>query len=83
MDSEERPPFKLLMDRVVHEVSPNNLRRFCMAALVHVMGDDDAWPFLEPVSPDEVPDYHRIIKVCCAALFNPPELSSLLLVFTS
>lgn len=41
-----------------------NLTAFMNALLVHLRSQtDDAWPFLEPVSPADAPDYYEFIKV--------------------
>ena len=29
---------------------------------------DEAWPFQEPVSAEEVPDYYTLVKVQCPSL---------------
>ena len=57
------PPYRLLLDRVPQQVAPGPLSRFMQSALTRLMTDEDAWPFLEPVSAEEVSDYHTIIKV--------------------
>ena len=62
-EAEEPPPYRLLLDRVPQPVAPVPLSRFMQSALARLMTDEEAWPFLEPVSAEEVPDYHTIIKV--------------------
>ena len=42
--------------------SPENLHKFMRATLRSVSDHADAWPFLEPVDPVEVPDYYEIVK---------------------
>ena len=42
--------------------SPENLHKFMRATLHSVSDHADAWPFLEPVDPVEVPDYYEIVK---------------------
>ena len=62
-EEEQPPPYRLLLDRVPQPVGPVPLSRFMQSALAWLMTDEDAWPFLDPVSAEEVPDYHTIIKV--------------------
>lgn len=42
------------------------LREFMGAALAMMRRHEDAWPFRDPVSRAEVPDYYDIIRVGCA-----------------
>ena len=42
--------------------SLENLHKFMRATLKSVSDHADAWPFLEPVDPVEVPDYYEIVK---------------------
>ena len=54
---------RLLMNNSILDATPNNLQHFMLLVVRQVQGQEDAWPFLEPVSPQEVPDYRDIIKV--------------------
>ena len=69
----------------------NRLRM--QSALARLMGHEEAWPFLEPVSAADVPDYHTIIKAgsllrlsllrhelanCCIACETATSLSAAL-----
>lgn len=40
------------------------------AAAHRVQNEPDSWPFLKPVSKEEVPDYYDIIKVRCRPAFK-------------
>ena len=51
------------MNNSILDATPNNLQHFMLLVVHQVQGQEDAWPFLEPVSPHEVPDYRDIIKV--------------------
>lgn len=42
--------------------SRENMHKFMRATLRSVSDHADAWPFLDPVDPQEVPDYYEIIK---------------------
>jgi len=52
------------------EATPESLQRFLALALKEMQRNDDAWPFREPVSKDEVPDYYQVIK-------DPMDLSTM------
>jgi len=54
---------KLLMNNSILDATPNNLQHFMLMVVHQVQQQEDAWPFLHAVSPEEVPDYHDIIKV--------------------
>ncbi|KAL6760054.1 chromatin remodeling complex WSTF-ISWI, large subunit [Haematococcus lacustris] len=56
------PRYRLLLKEGSAEVSPSSLHRWMTLALQEVQGHGDAWPFLQPVTREEVPDYHDIIK---------------------
>lgn len=53
---------KLLMNNSILDATPNNLQHFMLMVVHQVQQQEDAWPFLHAVSPEEVPDYHDIIK---------------------
>ncbi|GAX80984.1 hypothetical protein CEUSTIGMA_g8419.t1 [Chlamydomonas eustigma] len=42
--------------------SPEALQRLLLLALQELQKNEDAWPFLLPVTAEEVPDYHTVIK---------------------
>ena len=48
---------------VLLSCSMRSLGRVQMA-LGRLMGHEEAWPFVEPVSATDVPDYYTIIKAC-------------------
>lgn len=64
-EDEAAPPYRLLLEGVSGplEPSPENLKAAMGGALTAVRAHADAWPFLEPVSKADVPDYYDIIKV--------------------
>ena len=51
------------MNNSILDATPNNLQHFMLMVVHQVQQQEDAWPFLHAVSPEEVPDYHDIIKV--------------------
>ncbi|KAK9789042.1 hypothetical protein WJX73_005921 [Symbiochloris irregularis] len=61
-DSEGPPPFKILLKREVHDPTPLALQQLMLEVLQHLLDNDGSWPFREPVSAADVPDYHSIIK---------------------
>jgi len=64
-DDEAPPPYRLLLDgrAGAQEADVGNLKAFMGTSLAAVRAHADAWPFLEPVSRADVPDYYDIIKV--------------------
>lgn len=61
-EGKQQAPYKLLLDAQLHEAAGGSLRSFMLGAVQHVMDHEGAWPFLEPVSALDVPDYYTIIK---------------------
>lgn len=59
---------KLLMNNSILDATPNNLQHFMLMVVHQVQQQEDAWPFLHAVSPQEVPDYHDIVKVSLSCL---------------
>lgn len=68
-EDEPPPPYRLLLDGRPgpQEPDPANIRAFMATALAAMRAHEDAWPFLEPVSRAEVPDYYDIIRARPAA----------------
>lgn len=57
------PPYRLSIDRVMLPPTPENLQTLMQAAWQALDAHEDSWPFREPVSPEDVPDYYDVIKV--------------------
>lgn len=60
--SSGRPYRLLLSDGAVHEAGPGTLQRLMEDLLQLVGGQEDAWPFREPVAIEQAPDYYEVIK---------------------
>jgi histone acetyltransferase len=57
------PPPSLLVGRTWRPASdPGALRAFAHSLLCELAAHEDAWPFLEPVDPRDVPDYGLVVK---------------------
>jgi histone acetyltransferase len=57
-----QPVFKIRLNGRLVEPTPNNLRQFQLFLLDTLAKDPLAWPFREPVSVRDVPDYLQTIK---------------------
>ena len=51
------------MNNSALDATPNNLQHFMVMVVHEMQQHEDAWPFLHPVSLQDVPDYLDIIKV--------------------
>ena len=47
---------------VIRPILPGPVQWFMRALVNLVQNHIDVWPFLEAVSPEEVPDYYEVIK---------------------
>ena len=60
--SMSQPTFKVRLNGRLVEPSPSNLKQFQLFLLDTIAKDPLAWPFREPVSVKDVPDYLQTIK---------------------
>eukprot|EP00798_Chlamydomonas_sp_ICE-L_P023517 gene23517-9040_t len=56
------PKFQLLFKEGVEDVNPSSLERFMSLIIDELSRMEEAWPFMAPVNPAEVPDYPEVIK---------------------
>ena len=54
---------RLLMNNSILDATPNNLQHFMLMVVHQMQAHEDFWCFLQPVTAEEVPDYHDVIKV--------------------
>ena len=57
-----QPTFKVRLNGRLVEPNPSNLKQFQLFLLDTIAKDPLAWPFREPVSVKDVPDYLQTIK---------------------
>lgn len=65
-----QPKIRLLIQDKLVEPTPESLKKLQLEILETIAKQETAWPFLEPVSIEEVPDYLDLVK-------NPIDISTI------
>eukprot|EP01025_Chloroclados_australasicus_P053576 TRINITY_DN6319_c1_g1_i2.p1 TRINITY_DN6319_c1_g1~~TRINITY_DN6319_c1_g1_i2.p1 ORF type:complete len:378 (-),score=29.25 TRINITY_DN6319_c1_g1_i2:92-1225(-) len=61
-ENQQQPNYQIILDGVTLPPTRDNLQKMMEQMLKLAQGHKSAWPFLEPVREEDVPDYYDVIK---------------------